>query len=771
VELERAGNTITWRNACKSAVLSAAEGAQLLELLDSLLAHIVRNPEHPAVTYATDGLIIGNAPAVKGSVQPVLNGVRVDLDTIAATLKEASADIDNCAAIVVNEGGNTVLVVFVSGLRTEAAIPAVIAHAKKTLPYWSLPSYVLSTPSADIDRKKLQALFESLPEKQQYAVVQADGDWSPLELKIRGILSKVSGIPEDEIQRTQTIFHLGLDSISAIRLASDLRKAHIFLGVADILREATIERMAVAAGATATAEPSVDSKAVLAKALEGLDLAACLEGISQDNVEAVYPITAGQLYMLESWESSNRTLFMPTFTFKCVRTERSDIRSAWEKLVQQEPLLRTIFRASGDKERPYVQVVLKDSPTQFTWLESSQNADATFLRFLKTREVEKKVDMTQLPPARLCVQITPTETILFLTLHHALYDGVSLPLLLSRLQSLLQQSRPRLEGPKWVDFVALTHSQDVEKQQSFWTQYLHGATSSLVSPKKESTSKQRTGVFRPRSITNAADMEAKCRKEGISLHAVFLAAFARGLSKRSGRDDVVFGVYLANRTLPLPELQNMTAPTLNIVPLRVQGVGSKPLLELAQQVQKDLVEIGRPENAVVDLLKIHKWTGVKVDAFFNFLKPAGAASTPRSGGLVLEELQVEEETAVVKRPENLQVIVRYNGAHFWHGVWRALSLPFMPLAKLLWWILGGRHRAGQAGQVTKEARVIGVGFSDTMHMGMRIADCALLQTHLDIEVAVREGAVDVGAFSNAEYLSVDELEEVVRMVCGCVEEL
>jgi hypothetical protein len=43
---------------------------------------------------------------------------------------------------------------------------------------------------------------------------------------------------------------------------------------------------------------------------------------------------------------------------------------------------------------------------------------------------------------------------------------------------------------------------------------------------------------------------------------------------------------------------------------------------------------------------------------------------------------------------------------------------------------------------------------------------------LDIEVAVREGAVDVGAFSNAAYLDVDELEEVVSAVCGrCAEEL
>ena len=427
--MERSGNNITWRNACKSTVLDMDESQTLLGLLDSLLEHIVRNPEHPTINYSPDGLVIGNLPVIRSRALPVFNGIRIDLDDVVAAVKGTSEEIEGCAAIIVNENGRTLLVVFISGDQAEDAIPTVIAQSKRVLPHWSIPSYVVGVDIVHSDRSALETIFTTLSsqDRERYSTDRSgEDDWTLLETRIRGVLSRVSGIPEEEVQRTQTIFHLGLDSISAIRLSSDLRKEGIFLSVADILREATVERMAAAALLSdygAANQSMVDVELIMSEAVAGLE--GYLDDTPADQVESVYPITAGQIYMLDAWKNSNRTLFMPTFMFKCARVEISKVRAAWELLVRQEPILRTSFRATRDKERPFVQVVFKTAPFQFSSMESSQPLDPTFLKFIKSQEQQKPVDL-KIPPARLCVQNSPTETFLFLTIHHALYDGIGL---------------------------------------------------------------------------------------------------------------------------------------------------------------------------------------------------------------------------------------------------------------------------------------------------------------------------------------------------------
>ncbi|KAF8539319.1 hypothetical protein BDD12DRAFT_882702 [Trichophaea hybrida] len=760
VEMERSGETITWRNACKSTVFNVDESDELLGNLDALLAHVVQNPEHPVLTHTQDGLIVGNTSVVRRQSQPVFNGVRIDLDGIAAAVNKQSGEIDGCAAIIANESGRSFIVLFVSGTQAATAVPTVITNAKRILPYWSLPSYVVNIDiiplkGRGVDRERLQAIFGTLENKQQYAIESQQGEWTLTESQIRRILSKVSGLPEEEIQRTQTIFHLGLDSISAIRFSSDLRKEGIFLSVADILREATIERMAEAVAAqpmngNATAEPSIDANTILRKVMGALDMAKCLSGISPDVVEAVYPATAGQLYMLDCRKKSNYKLFMPTITFKCSRAELSQIQYAWESLVHQEPILRTTFNETGNEETPFVQVVLKNAQSQFTWFETSQPMEDAFLRFIKSQEQQKKVSMLA-PPVRLCAIITPTDTILFLTIHHALYDGVSLPLLLAKLQSLMARRptatrrlpTPDPEGPKFVDYLALLHSQDFGKQREFWSSYLHGASSTLAITTTEGGN--RKSIYRPSALA-AHNLEARCRKEGISPHTVFLASFAKVLGKRiSKEDEVVFGIYLANRNLPVPELSTMAAPTLNIVPLRVQGLWNTPSVDLARKIQEDLIAFGTPENATVDLRAIRRWTGVQVDCYFNFLKEGSG----RGGKNVLmpEEINVDVEAGK-------QVVITPTATtSSWsllHRFWKWPLGTLWKMLRFLSWFVRSRNAFPKEKNTTAAVES---------------------RTNLDIEVAVRDGMVDVGAFSSNGCMGEEELEMLVEEMIRVVEEI
>ena len=750
--MERSGAEITWRTACKASVFDAEQTERLLKDLDSLLAHIIDEPDHPAVTLSRSGLVIGCLPPVQVRAQTSLNGIRVDLDQIATIISEGSKGVEGCAMAVVNNGTKDTLVAFVSGPDAEDAISEIFDMAKLRLPYWSAPTYVVPVDripmkGGRVNREHLRKVFTALPEADKEGYQLGDQThWTIMESRVRGVLSKVAGIPEEDIQKSQTIFHLGLDSISAIRLSADLRKEGINLGVAEILRQATVERMARSSDLVGNAiSASVDTASILRKSLQNFNLRAVLEGLSESQVEQTLPLTAGQLYFLCAWKNSGYSLFMPTFTFRCRRVELAQIQYAWETLVKQEPILRTVFRSSAGEDMSFVQVILKKPGAQFGWYQTSDEPDHLFLKFIKDREQNRKFDML-LPPVRLCALDSPKETVLFLTMHHALYDGVSLPLLLSKLQTLLelQPSRlptPDLEGPRFPTFVALAQSQDTVLQQRFWSRYLDGAHSTVISARLVAS--KRSELYLPAAYKNSRTLEVRCRKAGVTLQSVFLAAFAKAYLEHlsCSRDELVFGLYLSNRHFDITDIATMVAPTLNIVPLRITAIRTTSIVELSKKIQDDLAAISAVQNAVVDLRRIEKWTGITVDCFFNFMKmPAslesGSELAPHTGGVLvnrpaegtvlLEEIKVESDAT------------------------------------------GRREVSGDLFRMRRDLDNIRVC---VLRKEKGNVANGVLQTNMDVEVAVRGGNVDVGMFSKELFFGREELREMVEEMCQTVDDV
>lgn len=755
--MEHSGKNLIWRNACKSTVMTATDTEALLGVLDSLLVHIVNNTDHPTMTYRDGGISFGNIqtiPARRPAGIANLNGLRIDLDETATMIQQGQDSIEDSAAIIAIEDGRGSLVAFVTirgreGQKRaddESIVLAVAKVARQTLPHWVILSFIIpmdTLPYIDnkINRKQLESHFLSISseERNRFAIKKQNGEWSPLERTFRRIFAQASQLPETEIERTQTIFHLGLDSISAIGVSAELRKESIFLSVAEILRAATIERMVVLAK-TMDSDISVDVEKTIQKALENIDMQQLLSRIPKESIESVLPGTAGQFYMLSAWRNSNYTLFMPTFTLRCPKIELPRILSAWESLVRQESIFRTTFLATENEYTPLVQVTLRNPPAQYEWYQSSTINNDILIQFLLSQEQQKLVNL-ELPPVRLTILNTSVDTILFLTIHHALYDGISLPHLLAKFQGLLENDAKPTQTPnpdalRVPNFVAFVHSQDVQKQSGFWSEYLDGSVSTLV-PLKHPAVKcsVRTKVYRPGALSKSSLLDNRCRAEGVSLHSVFLAAYAKvyahHLGLRDGpvrqRDDVVFGIYLSNRHLPVPNLASMTAPTLNIVPLRIRSPRTTPLIELAQQIQEDLVEIGSPSNAVVGLWQIEKWTGIQVDCFFNFLKTLDSTEEGNDeiigkGRVKIEEVKIDliesERTGVM--PPN----------------------QWMDSAK----VDPGSHLL----------------FSEGANTNMRS------QTNLDIEIAIRDDKVDIGVFSETRYFSHEDAQNTIEWMCEIV---
>lgn len=467
-----------------------------------------------------------------------------------------------------------------------------------------------------------------------------DNSWSPAEEPIRSILASVSNIPAEEITKEATIFHLGIDSISAIKVSSLLRKQKIILSVSDMLRASSIQNMIkltkhprptnIQNGERkAWLEMSADSK--ILSDLEG-------HGIDQKTVEGILPATPGQIYMLETWKHSSGKLFYPDFFYKVKgRISQGQLENGWNKLISILPILRTTFLATREPGLPYVQVVLAKPNSPIIWRSD--------LRIKSNRQhVASKENPTFVD---LYASQTSSETILMLHIHHALYDAVVLRQIMTLLEILcVNPATPLDVHVNAANFIAFSNNNSLlQTRKTFWTEYLGTDGSQIKKAINSSEYAGSIGNYRPSLIEDIGFLLKASRRHGVTPQSLFLAIYSKIYGDLlSSSESVVIGIYLANRSHALDHLPDLVAPTLNIVPLLVENPKGQPVLELAMNIQHNLQAISHIENSSVSLLEIAEWTGVRVDTTVNFVTPPGPSEDFASADRrELEFVSIEEE--------------------------------------------------------------------------------------------------------------------------------
>lgn len=456
---------------------------------------------------------------------------------------------------------------------------------------------------------------------------ETDEVWSATEEQIRDVLAEFSGIEPGSITKSHNLYHLGLDSISAIKVSSSLRKRGVAVAVRDMVQSTSIQEMAAKTSRSSPSPPSArlpDIKNLpktLNEALEGIKLDFGV--IDDGDVQEMLPATAMQTHMLSVWQNTNGRVFFPEFCYRLSGVgDRKTIDDAWRILMQQHPILRTIFIATGSSTLPFVMVVLRPDSTKVN----------PFVKFT----VQSQADDNWL---------------IRLKIHHALYDGVSLPLMMRCFSEVLNGGKPK--DPEddqllaWKHHLGLSMSETmVSKRRSFWQEYLRDITSTPLEIRDATTApaEQRANFLRRAAVADTASLRQLCIQSGIGIQAVFLAAYAKVLVAQSSRVDkrtAVFGVYLANRdTSPM-----LHYPTLCLVPLRVEVPVEFRLIEVAANVQRDLHLISDSQHVGVGLWEVKEWTGVVVDSFVNFLSLPEGEEQAASDGVRLSEVGFEEGIA------------------------------------------------------------------------------------------------------------------------------
>lgn len=272
-----------------------------------------------------------------------------------------------------------------------------------------------------------------------------------------------------------------------------------------------------------------------------------------------------------------------------------------------------------------------------------------------------------MPPVNFVVEESTgseAETIVKLEIHHVLYDGISLPILISELQALYQNrevSTPQTKSFK--HFVAQSIAASSTSKEK-WMNYLSNSDETLFSAQEKINDPKtsRTEIYHPSNPIS--DLKAKAQQAGVSIDALFLAGLAKILAttisqslecgSKDKPDQVIFGIYLSNRAPFGSDLSSLSAPTLNLLPLRVDRPSARSIEKIASDIQRDLNVIGSKEMVGASLAEIYEWTSVRVDCFVNILRSANPGSHGQiSGGA--EEWQAVQDLG--KRAEVVEEVV------------------------------------------------------------------------------------------------------------------
>jgi hypothetical protein len=272
----------------------------------------------------------------------------------------------------------------------------------------------------------------------------------------------------------------------------------------------------------------------------------------------------------------------------------------FQKLVDRHSSLRTTFAFRGS------QPVQKIHPRLEFSLErvDTGGCDDTSLKDHVQRALARPFDLEQRPPMRVTLFTRgPKDHVLLIAIHHIVFDGWSLWVLLDDFQRLCEAGSQRdLPDPlppletAYTDFVnwerKMLDSPAGAQHCAYWGKQLGGDLPVLRLPtdRVRPSFQSFEGEVLPFIIEKETAQKLKelAAEEGTTPFTWLLAVYLVFLHRNSGQEDVIVGSPTAGRSQP--EFSGLIGHFVNMVALRVRVQGDVPFRDLLREVRQIVFE-------------------------------------------------------------------------------------------------------------------------------------------------------------------------------------
>ncbi|CAJ2499769.1 Uu.00g026220.m01.CDS01 [Anthostomella pinea] len=547
-------------------------------------AHVYRTGD--LVRYDSDGAIIflgrkhDSQKKLRGQrvelgdievrAQSFLSG-KLDVRVVAEIFAPALSDVEILAlfispgkiADIITATGENLTQDIVTRVKQLLPVDELEEDLLRYLPTYMIPKVYVPIPempmnnSAKTDRRRLRQIgssltYEELAEMQPSRRETRQPSTS-MEKRLQKLWADTIGIRTDAISANDNFLRLGGDSITAMRLVASARNQGLALTVADVFEAPQLEKMAN----RMKYDASSPGQEIRPFSLLGPDIsesearshASRLCSIPESRVVDVFPCTALQQGLL-----ALGTRRLGRYVSRSILELQPDIdadklRTAWLATVEKLPLLRTrIFDLPG---RVFVQAVLDNNPLRST---NDVNAAALIGR------------------------------VFVLTIHHCVYDGNVLKMILEEFQAQYLGEAGMTVTP-FKNFIHHLSNINPEEAANFWRGQLSNAEPKQFPVLPSATYEPQADEYLLHNI------EIEWPKTGVTAATIIRSAWALLATQYTSSSDVFFGLTVNGRQADMRGLENCAGPTISAVPIAITVDWDETLQGFLSRMQRHMTEI------------------------------------------------------------------------------------------------------------------------------------------------------------------------------------
>jgi amino acid adenylation domain-containing protein len=610
-------------------------------------ANFVENPAWATVTggiprrlyktgdlgyYNSDGSI---AFVGRNDNQVKLHGQRIEIGEVEHHLRKVlPGSMDGAACIVTPKGGKSILAAFVA-YRTEqcqttepkvirskteqscfqAALDGVEDRMRSILQCYMVPAVFIPVSSLPLsvsgktDRKRLQTMaselsFEKLFDFQRSKLTQCQlsRPATPMEKSIQTLWQELLLL--SDVRLDDNFFHLGGNSVEAIRLVALARKQGISISVEDIFRKPVLADLALAASHY---ELSKNVEPIPYSLLRTADIASLRRvavvqcDIQEDLIKDIYPCTS----MQRGWINESLGTFKSgqgQVVFSLPPSLSLDkFREAWAAVIRSHAILRTRIIDAG--AAGFFQVVTNESATWHTSPSLEEYLQSDWSKMISVGD--------KLQHYCIVEPVDTTDRYFVWSAQHACYDGWALGHLFKQLEEEYGNAglapRRQKTAPGFNRFVQYISQIDRAAAALFWNAQLAGTiTKPLYTVAANRTTPYRLeetirAIRLPNPLPSVSAYDA-------TLATVIELAWAIVIAHHTGSSEAVLQCVRAGRSVPVDGIDEILGPVVTHVPVRVCVGGDSGRIRRTRDVLREM------QRAVADMAPFEQFGWDDIEA-------------------------------------------------------------------------------------------------------------------------------------------------------------
>lgn len=500
-----------------------------------------------------------------------IHGYRIELKEIEAVIREYEKINDVTVQVFEDTYGEKHIAAYVvSDDEINAAELCEFIASKK--PAYMVPEAVVQieeiplNTNFKVDKKKLPNPKQSDVKVEKKSMT--DAPLNVLECKIADIIASVIGTKEIGI--TDSLSNMGLNSISAIRLATQIYKEYgVQLKMSELLETGTLQSIENAILTSILSKDDFSENKSLEKTVDG----------KTDNkkISEKVPLSFEQKGVYaECQKAPDTTLYNIPFSARFPKgIEPEDLKKAVQEVVMAHPSFTLCFEA--DENNEIVQYFNPEYEPEI----AIKRMDADEL-IRHRKEFVRPFSLAGEALARFEI-IDSDELYLFVDTHHLISDGMSNDIFFKEVCACLEGVAPQKE-----EYTYLEHVQNEEitsETEAFFEKQMAdcGEITQLLPDVYEQVSSHAEGIVRFNT-----DLKAVCdfaAQQKITPAGVFLAAEFIALARYTSEDFVAISTISGGRSDL--RIHNTLGMFINTLPLCTKIDNSEETLAFVKRVSED----------------------------------------------------------------------------------------------------------------------------------------------------------------------------------------